>query len=146
MTSSRVKPTARRPIAAGLALIATLSVSGAAAFAQEANVLQAPSGMQPARPVPQSLASPPPESGVTAPASAAGPQSIVPPGYGATTPSSAMPGAEPSGPSQFFPAGKQITEPSVRVLSSIPGQSGTGIEMGTLSGVDASTAGLLSTQ
>lgn len=146
MTSSRVKPATRRPFAAGLALIATLSVSGAAAFAQEANVLQAPSGMQPARPVPQSLASPPPESGVTAPASAAGPQSIVPPGYGATTPSSAMPGAEPSGPSQFFPAGKQITEPSVRVLSSIPGQSGTGIEMGTLSGVDASTAGLLSTQ
>ncbi|PKQ00539.1 MAG: hypothetical protein CVT73_24645, partial [Alphaproteobacteria bacterium HGW-Alphaproteobacteria-12] len=117
-----------------MALIATLSVSGAAAFAQEANVLQAPSGMQPARPVPQSLATPSSGSGETAPASAAGPQSIVPPGYGATTPSSAMPDAGPSGPSQFFPAGKQVTEPSVRVLSSIPGQSGTGIEMGTLSG------------
>lgn len=148
MTSSRVKPTARRHLAAGLALIASISVSGSGAFAQESNVLQAPSGMKPAGQVPQSLAEPSTASAGSggASASAAGPQSIVPPGFGATTPSSATPQPDRSAPSQYFPAGAQPSEPAVRVLSSVPGGSGSGIEIGTLSGVDASTAGLLSAQ
>ncbi|WP_421865495.1 hypothetical protein [Parvibaculum sp.] len=144
MTSSRVKPMARRRFAAGLALIAFLSASGSPVFAQDANMLQAPEGMQPARPVPQSLAEP--SSGETAAGFAVGPQSIVPPGFGATTPSSASRTVEPSGPAQFFPAGVQPAEQSVRVLGSVPGRSGSGIEIGSLSGVDAATAGLLSGQ
>ena len=145
MTSSRVKPTARRHLAAGLVLFASVSVCAAASFAQEANVLQAPDGMQPVRPVPQSLAEPG-SSGSGGGDPAAGPQSIVPPGFGATTPSSAAPDPVPSRPSQFFPAGIEPSGPSVRVLGSVPGQGGAGIEIGTLSGVDASTAGLLSAQ
>lgn len=145
MTNSRVKPVARRHLAAGLALFASISVPGAAALAQQANTLQAPSGMQPLRPVPQSLAEPSSESGQAEPASGSGPQSIVPPGFGATSPSSVS-GQEISRPSRYFPAGSETKEPSVRVLSSIPGRSGSGIEVGRLSGVDASTAGLISVQ
>ncbi|HCX69121.1 MAG TPA: hypothetical protein DHK64_16790, partial [Rhodobiaceae bacterium] len=68
----------------------------------------------------------------------------MPPGFGATTPSSASRAAEPSGPAQLFPTGVQPAEQSVRVLGSVPGRSGSGIEIGSLSGVDAATAGLLS--
>ena len=117
-------------------------------------MLQAPAGMAPVHPVPESLASDPAPASRDAsspagfaPADESGPRRIVPPGYGATTPSSGMPEPEePAGPSQFFPAGKSSTEPSVRMLSAVPGQQNSGIQIGTLTGVDASTAGLLSAQ
>lgn len=142
MTSSRVKPAGRRHLAAGFALFASVALTGGTAFAQEANVLQAPAGARPSGPVPATLADP--SSGT--PAQASGPQSIVPPGYGATTPSSATPDQTPSTPSQFFPAGQRPSEPSIRTLSAIPGSANTGIEIGTLSGVDAGAVGVISQQ
>lgn len=152
MTSFRVKSRGR-PVAAGFALIAAFALPGAPIFAQDANMLQAPAGMQPTGPMPESLT---PESASTSPAAPSaglappgesGPRHIVPPGYGATTPSSGMPQAEePAGPSQFFPAGKRASEPSVRVLSAVPGQASSGIQIGTLTGVDSSSAGLISAQ
>ncbi|MEP0709730.1 MAG: hypothetical protein RIC34_17595 [Parvibaculum sp.] len=146
MTSFRVKSEGRFA-AAGFALIASFALSGAPVVAQEANMLQAPTGMQPSGPVPESLKSDSSSSANLAPAGEAGPRRIVPPGYGATTPSSGMPQAEePAGPSQFFPAGKRASEPSVRMLSAVPGQDNSGIQIGTLTGVDASTAGLISAQ
>ncbi|MDP1625635.1 hypothetical protein [Parvibaculum sp.] len=142
MTSSRVK-SGRRPLAAGFALIASISLTAGGAFAQEANVLQAPEGARPAGPVPASLAQPSPAG---AQGAASGPQSIVPPGYGAANPSSAQPEEAPSGPSRFFPAGQRATEPAVRTLSAIPGSANSGIEIGSLSGVDAASTGMLSQQ
>ncbi|ABS63338.1 hypothetical protein Plav_1719 [Parvibaculum lavamentivorans DS-1] len=139
MNNSRVK--SGRRLAAGFALFASISLPGGPAFAQEANVLQAPEGARPSGPVPQSLAEP---SGNAS--SSGGPQRIVPSGYGATSPSSVQQQVEPSKPSQFFPTGQQATEPSVRVLSAIPGSANSGIEIGSLSGVDAASAGLISQQ
>jgi hypothetical protein len=134
MTSLRAKPD-RRSLAAGFALAASISLASGPLAAQEVNVLRAPPGTAPASATSsQGLA----ETG-------AGPQRIVPPGYGATLPGSAVPEAvEPDGPSQFFPAGTVSAEPSVRVLSAVPGQSNTGIEIGTLTGVGAATSGLIS--
>jgi len=132
MASSRARQGRR---AVGLALFIAVTMPGAPAFAQEANVLQAPAGM----------------SAVRAPdAPAEGPQSIVPPGYGATTPSSGlaapdMPAIAPV-PSQLFPTGRQPSEPAVRVLSAIPGSERSGVQIGTLSGVDTSSVGLLGLQ
>lgn len=136
MTSSRVRPGGRRPLAVSLALIASIIFPGGVLSAQEANVLQAPAGSQPAGPVPPALTSNPA-------APVAGPQNIVPPGFGATT---RAPDAAPAGPSQFFPAGQRATEPSVRVLSAVPGSVNSGIEIGSLSGVDVSAVGLISQQ
>ncbi|MBA4208527.1 MAG: hypothetical protein C0454_03270 [Parvibaculum sp.] len=136
MTSFRAKP-GGRSLAAGFALAATLSLAGTQLSAQETNVLQAPAGAVPTGPAPQNLADPQ-ASG------AEGPRRIVPPGYGATSPGSTAP--EPEGPSQFFPGGSQPVEPSIQTLGAIPGQRGSGIEIGTLTGVDASTSGLLSPQ
>jgi hypothetical protein len=145
MTSFRVKSEGRF-VAAGCALIALFALTGAPVIAQEANMLQAPAGMKPSGSVPESLKSDS-SSATLAPADETGPRRIVPPGYGATTPSSGMPQAEePAGPSQFFPAGKRASEPSVRMLSAVPGQDNSGIQIGTLTGVDASTAGLISEQ
>ena len=136
MTSFRAKP-GGRSLAAGFALAATLSLAGTQLSAQETNVLQAPAGAVPTGPAPQNLADPQ-ASG------AEGPRRIVPPGYGATSPGSTAP--EPEGPSHFFPGGSQPVEPSIQTLGAIPGQRGSGIEVGTLTGVDASTSGLLSPQ
>lgn len=134
MTSLRAKPD-RRSLAAGFALAASISLASAPLVAQEANVLRAPAGTAPA----------PAMSAPELAETGSGPQRIVPPGYGATLPGSAVPEpAEPEGPSQFFPAGTVSTEPSVRVLSAVPGQSNTGIEIGTLTGVGAATSGLIS--
>lgn len=145
MTNSRARSD-RRGVAAGFVLAISVSLTGAPLFAQEANLLQAPAGMKPAGPVPQGLAEP-----VSSPADAAasesaeGPRRIVPPGYGATLPEAAMESEpEPVGPAQFFPAGMQSQEPSVRVLSAVPGQGNSGIEIGTLTGVSAGTTALIS--
>lgn len=135
MTSSRAKP-GRRSLAAGFAFAASLSLAGAPLSAEETNVLQAPAGAVPAGSAPQALSAP-----------GAGPQRIVPPGYGATLPGSAVQEqVEPQGPSQFFPGGAAASEPSVRVLSAVPGQRNTSIEIGTLTGVGAATSGLISSQ
>ncbi|MEW6090225.1 MAG: hypothetical protein ACK4S3_05045 [Parvibaculum sp.] len=135
MTNLRAKP-GKRSLAAGLAFAASMSLAGTQLAAEEANVLQAPPGMAPSGGAPQQLSAP-----------GEGPQRIVPPGYGATVPGSAAPVAdEPQGPSQFFPAGASASEPSVRVLSAVPGQRNTGIEIGTLTGVGPATSGLISPQ
>ena len=135
MTSSRAK-TGRRSLAAGFAFAASLSLASAPLSAEETNVLQAPAGAVPAGSAPQALSAP-----------GAGPQRIVPPGYGATLPGSAVQEqVEPQGPSQFFPGGAAASEPSVRVLSAVPGQRNTSIEIGTLTGVGAATSGLISSQ
>jgi hypothetical protein len=113
-----------------------MSLAGTQLAAEEANVLQAPPGMAPSGAAPQQLSAP-----------GEGPQRIVPPGYGATVPGSAAPVAdEPQGPSQFFPAGASASESEVRVLSAVPGQRNTGIEIGTLTGVGPATSGLISPQ
>ena len=143
MTSFRAKPV-KRSFAAGLALAASISLAGGPLLAQEANVLRAPSGIAPPGAAPGTLAGP---GTVGAPMASEGPRRIVPPGYGATLPGSAVPEApEPEGPSQFFPAGAAAKEPSVRFLSAIPGQRNTGIEVGALTGVHAATSGLISEQ
>lgn len=135
MTSFRAEP-GRRSLAAGFALAAAFSLAGLPLAAQETNLLQAPAGMAPSGPAPQELAAP-----------GAGPQRIVPPGYGATLPGSAVQeSVEPQGPSQFFPGGAAASEPSVRVLSAVPGQRNTSIEIGSLTGVGAATSGLISPQ
>lgn len=135
MTSFRAEP-GRRSLAAGFALAAAFSLAGLPLAAQEANVLQAPAGMAPSGSAPQELDAP-----------GAGPQRIVPPGYGATLPGSAVQEpVEPEGPSQFFPGGAAASEPSVRVLSAVPGQRNTSIEIGSLTGVGAATSGLISPQ
>ena len=87
-----------------------------------------------------------------------GPQSIVPPGFGAsggTAAPSATDGAGPgeggspgngraAEPSRFFPSGSAgQVEPAVRLIRAAPGASGSGIEVGHLSRVDASTASLI---
>ncbi|PKQ02331.1 MAG: hypothetical protein CVT73_18845 [Alphaproteobacteria bacterium HGW-Alphaproteobacteria-12] len=142
MISFRVRPDGRRRAAAGFALIASISLSCGAAAAQQANVLQAPDGVRPSGPVPEALSS---ASAQPAPSRTGGPHSIVPPGFGATRPGAAVPG-EPAAPSQFFPAGSMASEPGVRVLSAVPGGGRSSIEIGTLTGVDAASAGLLDRQ
>ncbi len=122
--------------AAGLALVFSVTMPVASVVAQGANVLQAPPGMEPAR------------APVSSPA---GPQSIVPPGYGATTPASGLPASElpsavPVVPSQLFPTGQQSGEPAVRMLSAVPGAARTDVQVGTLSGVDTSSVGLIGMQ
>lgn len=90
-----------------------------------------------------------------------GPRSIVPPGFGAsggtTAPtdadttglgdggdSAADSGAAGTAPAQLFPSGSAAPdEPSIRVIRSTPGASGTSIQVGRLSRVDASTASLI---
>ena len=90
----------------------------------------------------------------------AGPRSIVPPGFGASGGSSAPSNADqtglggggasgdngsaPAAPAQLFPSGRSgQDEPSVRVIRAAPGASGSSIQMGQLSRVDASTASLI---
>lgn len=94
-----------------------------------------------------------------------GPRSIVPPGFGASggtaAPSDAGKtglgdagpedggtgadgGATRTAPAQLFPSGSSAPdEPAVRVIRSTPGASGTSIQVGRLSRVDASTASLI---
>ncbi|MDR3497684.1 MAG: hypothetical protein P4L72_00495 [Parvibaculum sp.] len=67
---------------------------------------------------------------------AAGPQSIVPQGFGAT-----MPGA-PS-VNSAFPAGQNAVDGGLQAVTPVPGRSNSGITIGTLQGVDASSAGLI---
>jgi hypothetical protein len=65
---------------------------------------------------------------------ATGPQSIVPQGFGATSPS--VNGA--------FPAGQNPTAGgSLQAVTPVPGRANSGITIGTLQGVDASAAGLI---
>jgi len=120
--------------AAGLAILVSVAMPATSVFAQGANVLQAPGGMEPAPT-----------------ASPSGPQSIVPPGYGATTPASGLsapdsPAVSRTAPSQLFPAGLQSSEPAVRMLSAVPGAARTDVQIGSLSGVDTSSVGLLGMQ
>ncbi|MCE9651223.1 MAG: hypothetical protein K8R18_16510 [Parvibaculum sp.] len=68
------------------------------------------------------------------PALSAGPQAIVPPGFGATSGSS---GSGPAFPGGVDPSGE------VKTFTAIPGRANSGIEMGELGGVDASAAGLI---
>lgn len=150
MTNSRARSD-RRIIAAGFVLAVSVSLTGTSLFAQDASLLQAPAGMKPASPVPQSLAdpaTPPAQSAAAAEAESVereGPRRIVPPGFGATHPEAAMQSEpQPAGPAQFFPAGTQSREPSVRLLSAVPGQSNSGIEVGALTGVSAATTALIS--
>lgn len=121
--------------AASLALLVSMAIPVPALVAQEANVLQAPAGTEPIR----------------QPAPSAGPQRIVPPGYGATTPASGlsspdMRAVSPTAPSQLFPTGRQSSEPAVRMLSAVPGGERSDIQIGTLSGVDTSSVGLIGAQ
>ncbi|MBX3489318.1 hypothetical protein [Parvibaculum sp.] len=124
--------------AACLALLVSVGMPAVPGFAQEMNVLQAPAGMEPVH-----APALPAGSG-----QADGPRSIVPPGYGATTPASGlsspdMQAVSPAVPSQLFPTGRQSSEPAVRVLSAVPGGERSDIEIGTLSGVDTSSVGLV---
>lgn len=84
--------------------------------------------------------SPPPGDARETGTQSAGPQRIVPPGFGATSPGAAA--TPPVGAS--FPGG---TDPSAQgtpqVVKSLPGSAGSGITVSTLGGVDASAAGLL---
>ncbi len=92
-----------------------------------------------------------------------GPRSIVPPGFGASGGTAAPTEADRTGlgdggdagagaddgaartaPAQLFPSGGAATdEPAVRVIRSTPGASGTSIQVGRLSRVDAATASLI---
>lgn len=87
-----------------------------------------------------------PADGAT-PALKAGPQSIMPPGFGATSmgegaggdESDVAPVAAPS-----FPRGTPDTREALKTLNAVPGRAAANIEMGSLGGVDASSAGLIS--
>lgn len=68
------------------------------------------------------------------PALSSGPQPIVPPGFGATSP----------GPDTAFPAGAEPSSQGVmQTLTAVPGHANSSITMGELGGVDASAAGLI---
>ncbi len=89
---------------------------------------------------------PAPVSGDSAPpVLRAGPQSITPPGFGATSMDAgaaldASPVAAPS-----FPRGQTPdTSEALTTLNAVPGRAAANIEMGSLGGVDASSAGLIS--
>lgn len=66
-----------------------------------------------------------------------GPQPIMPPGFGATSPH--------SGPSSgaAFPGGTAPDARGVTAIGVVPGRANSGIQMGELGGVDASAAGLI---
>jgi hypothetical protein len=68
------------------------------------------------------------------PALNAGPQPIVPPGFGATS----------SGSGAAFPGGSAPAQgTTIQTLGAVPGRANSGIEMGELGTVDASAAGLI---
>ena len=127
--------------AACLALLVSVVIPAVSGAAQEMKVLQAPAGMEPVR-----APALPSETSQTD-----GPRSIVPPGYGATTPASGLSSPDvqavsPAAPSHLFPTGRQSSEPAVRVLSAVPGGERSDIEIGTLTGVDTSSVGLVGLQ
>lgn len=142
MANSRVKGGRLLAIETGAALViaVSLAVAAQAGTLGTLPVSQDPSvsGSQP--PVPDSAGS----SGVRGGTS--GPQSIVPPGFGATAPASRMPeSGNPSGGGIAFPGGQEPAsgQSSVRTLQAVPGRANASITVGTLGGVDASSVGLI---
>ncbi|HEX7776329.1 MAG TPA: hypothetical protein VF449_07355, partial [Parvibaculum sp.] len=80
-------------------------------------------------PSPSARAATPAPAGLTP-----GPQSIVPRGFGATSP----------GAGGAFPAGQDAGgDSAVQAVTAVPGRANSGITMGELQGVDASSAGLI---
>src|SRR5690606_7558999 len=107
-------------------------------------------GTLPGPPDPSGSGSPPPAPGNAGSSDVrggtSGPQSIVPPGFGATAPASRMPeSGNPSGGGIAFPGGQDPAsgQSSVRTLQAVPGRANASITVGTLGGVDASSVGLI---
>lgn len=91
------------------------------------------------------------QTGGPTPELKAGPQPIMPPGFGATSvDTGADTDAASSGSSSVnvpsFPAGKMPDSPSqpLKTFVSVPGTTESGVVMNALGGVDASAAGLIS--
>lgn len=123
MASSRARSGLPKAVADLGALIFVAALAGAA----QADTL----GVMPAAPsAPEQQSAP-----------SSGPQTIVPPGFGATSAgasssSTAAPPAFPGG------AAPQAQSP-IQTLNAVPGRANSGITMGELGGVDASAAGLI---
>lgn len=88
-----------------------------------------------------------PAASVASPRIKAGPQPILPPGFQpqATAPQNVAPESiAPQRPTMAFPSGdaRTVSEP-LRAVTAVPGSTTSGITMGEIGGVDASSAGLI---
>lgn len=123
------------PLGAGLAmalLAAPLSLAARADTLGTIPASQAPAGATPEAPqdTPEGTSEEPVDSL---------PRSIVPPGFGATTPGGALLEAAPAADGGAPAPGQAPAQ----TLQAVPGRANSGITVGTLGSVDASSAGLI---